>query len=224
LTAGAIRGFAIKSVGTLWSWGGPEIEPIQQLGVFSDWVNFTADAYCGFGLRSDGSLWGAGPNVPYFHGQPELSASNLFLCAMPGKETVPVAGMAVLYQRSATGELSVSGRLSEGLVGDGTLRGGGIAIRTPGVPLPISTITNCVGVWSGGYTTTALTGDGILWIWGRHGGTRLESNLRPLRFMFQSFLSKCGIGLEPEAAPVNWRVMPAPTPLLKMEISNNPQQ
>jgi len=220
VTAGAIRGYAIKSDRTLWTWGGPEIEPIRQLGFFSDWVNFSADAYCGFGVRSDGSLWGIGPNLAHFCGQPELSRSNLFLCAQVAEGTVPVTGMTVLYLRTKAGELSVSGRLAEGLIGDGVLRGGGTAIRHPGAPLPISTMTNCVDVWSGGYTTTALTGDGTLWLWGRHGGTSRKSQTQQLKGVIGEFLRRRDIRLDSETPTGNWQVVPTPTPLLKLEFSN----
>lgn len=219
VTAGAIRGFAIKSDRTLWSWGGPEIEPIRRLGFFSDWVTFSAEAYCGFGLRSDASLWGIGPNLPHFHGQPELSRSNLFLCAQLAEGTVPVTGMTVLYLRTKAGELSVSGQRAEGLFADGSTAGSGGGSRHPGAPLPIPGISDCRGVWTGGYTTTALTGDGTLWLWGRHGGANRESQPRQLRVVFRDFLRRCGIRLDPEPSTVNWKVIPKPRPLLKLESS-----
>ena len=220
VTAGAIRGFAIKSDRTLWTWGGPEIEPIRRLGFFSDWVKFSAEAYCGFGVRSDGSLWGIGPNLTHFHGQPGLSRSNLFLCAQVAEGTVPVTGMTVLYLRTKAGELSVSGQRAEGLLADGSTAGSGGGSRHPGASLPIPGISDCRGVWTGGYTTTALTGDGTLWLWGRHGGTNRESQPRQLRAMFRDFLRRWGIRLGPEPSTENWKVIPKPTPLLKLEFPN----
>jgi hypothetical protein len=220
MTAGAIRGFAIKSDRTLWTWGGPEIEPIRQVGFFSDWVSFSAEAFCGFGVRSDGSLWGIGPNLTHFHGQPELSRSNLFLCAQVAEGTVPVTGMTVLYLRTKAGELSVSGQRAEGLFADGSTAGSGGGSRHPGAPLPIPGISDCRGVWTGGYTTTALTGDGTLWLWGRHGGTNRESQPRQLRAVFRDFLRRWGIRLGPEPSTENWKVIPKPTPLMKLEFPN----
>ena len=173
-SAGANHSLAIKSDGTLWSWGwngngatgrgviaGSQNTPAQ-VGTATNWRSVSAGLNHSLGLRADGSLWSWGSNG---NGKTGLNT-------IAGDQTTPIqVGTATNWTQVSAGNLH-----SLGIRSDGTLWAWGTNLdgrtglgTTTGnqlTPAQVGTATNWASVSAGNTHSLAIASDGTLWAWG----------------------------------------------------------
>ncbi|RJO60619.1 hypothetical protein C4544_04735 [candidate division WS5 bacterium] len=179
IVAGGYYSAALKSNGTLWTWGSGDDGQLglgdrtnryspEQVGTDTDWISITAGEYHTLALKANGTLWAFGNN---WYGQ--LGVTSTETCGSPDNpcSTVPVqvgvdSDWAVLAASGFTtlalksdGTLWGWGRNSAGQFGDGTNINSSFPVQT-------GTETDWLTVSGGGNHTLALKTDGTLWVWG----------------------------------------------------------
>ncbi|NUT52162.1 MAG: hypothetical protein HOV94_33440, partial [Saccharothrix sp.] len=184
IAAGAYNGYAVKSDGTVWSWGdnsrgelgnGVACDrdvpgtcssnvPVRVVGM-TDAVAVSED---GFALRSDGTAWVWGSNATGLLGTGSTNNLEVSLVAVqvPGLTgVVEINGSnAHRYARKADGTVVAWGSNLEGQIGNGSADTA--SVRTP---TPVSGLADVVAIASGdAYNGYALTADGTLWGWGNN--------------------------------------------------------
>ena len=185
---GNSHSMALKSDGTLWSWGSNQDDQLgdgsifsrstpKQIGSETNWALISAGVGYSMALKSDGTLWGWGENsfgrlgdgttitksIPTQIG----SATNWALISAGGDHTVAL---------KSDGTLWAWGRNQFGQLGDGTT-------IAKSIPTQIGSETNWTLISAGGDHTVALKSNGTLWGWGEnfHGelgdGTTIHKNI-----------------------------------------------
>ena len=169
---GSIAAFAVKTDGTLWSWGinnqgqlglGDSINrssPVQ-IGLNNTWTKVTAGSSSIAALRTDGTLWVWGNNQ---YGQ--LGQSDAIYRSLPiqvsstpwSKLSTITATTSRVSAIKADGTLWAWGDNTNGVIGDNT-----VVNRSSPVQIGTSLWSNS----SVGYNiSAAIKTDGTLWTWG----------------------------------------------------------
>ncbi|UOQ98329.1 IPT/TIG domain-containing protein [Hymenobacter sp. 5317J-9] len=170
VSAGRYYTVALKTNGTLWSWGSglsvgipnsPDLVRPTQVGTASNWTRICAGLFS-LALRADGTLWGWGID----------SYNHLFRSVTTNQNLGPPTqlGTGTTWSRIACGDdhalaIKTDGTLwgwgfnLEGMVGNGT--------RVDAVaPVQVGAATTWERVAAGGYTSATTQADGSLWAWG----------------------------------------------------------
>ncbi len=184
VAAGAYHTAAVKSDGTLWSWGrnnegalgnGTTVSssvPVQESTHGSDWVSVSAGFHHTAAIKSDGTLWSWGYNIYGQLGNNSTANSSVPVQeASHGSDWISVS--AGYYHTSA---IKSGGTLwSWGLNGFGQL--GNNSTTDSHVPVQESThSTSWSSVCTGGDHTIAIRSDGTLWGWGCNTFGELGNN------------------------------------------------
>lgn len=186
-----LSSFAIKSDGTLWSWGSnqqgclglnldptpvPLVSSPQQVGQLAWQMIASSGATSSAAIRYDGTLWTWGLNTSTQLGNsdqfgarqlsPVQIGSNIWL-----KVTVGAAFMAAIRQ---DGSLWTWGDNTNGQLGLGTTGGTSVSspLQVPGAWLDVS---------CGNSHVLALRADGTLWAWGLNTSGQLGDTTVTLR-------------------------------------------
>ena len=167
---------AIKSDGTLWSWGvntygmvgdntsTGRISPVQ-IGTLTNWSTLALGNNHALALKTDGTLWSWGYNGNGELGQSLISSTN---------RSSPVQ----VGTRNDWTWIGAGSNQSLAVRSDGTLWTWGSTVRGEGgrnnntavsSPVQVGTLTNWQSVRGGGYSCLALKTDGTLWSWGFNG-------------------------------------------------------
>jgi alpha-tubulin suppressor-like RCC1 family protein/fibronectin type 3 domain-containing protein len=184
---GQIHTLALKTDGTLWSWGSnvwgqlgagdtdyDSWEPFP-VGMDSDWSQFTAGALHTFGLKTNGSaqppggtLWGWGDNFFSELGPIAVSGWTIVTPTQMGMDSDWSAVVAGGGSDSAyTLALKTNGTLwSWGYNGSGQLGLGSGLIYSP---TPIGTDSDWLAFVAGEAHTLAIKTNRTLWAWGYNG-------------------------------------------------------
>ena len=174
--AGAQRGFAIKSDGSLWGWGHNQYgrlgtgtdspgfaETPVQIGTDKDWASVRAGRYHTMALKTDGSLWAWGHNnvgqLGTGNSDPQYSPVQV------GEESdwsVVDAGNSHTVALKSDGSLWTWGDNGNYQLGsaDNTL--------DLNVPTQVGSDTDWTSVDAGSHHTLAVKSGGSLWAWGRN--------------------------------------------------------
>lgn len=223
VAAGAFTGYALKSDGSLWGWGGFQhrgritvTEPVQ-LGVVAE---FSAGLFCHFGLTKDGTLMGFGSGLAAYYNLPDTGQSNLVACATGMQGVSIAAGGIFLLMRQPDGTVRVAGQHSSGVFGDGS-DGQYLGLVTSiAEAVPVPGLKQCRHVWAGVETAAALTEDGTLWLWGQLGTREAGISARSKKLVGDT-LRKQGIETDLGAIPLHTATVSTPIPLLKLEFQDS---
>ena len=181
VSAHAFHNHAIKTDGTLWSWGtrnvgrlgdgqttGQQTTPIQ-IGTDTNWSAVSAGGSHGIALKTDGTLWtwGAAANGRLGNG---TTTPNVTSPAQIGTATdwsAVAAGEDFSLALKSDGTLWSWGLAANGRLGNGT--------TTPDVTAPtkVGTDTNWSAIAPMGAGGRAIKTTGTLWAWGINTNGRI---------------------------------------------------
>jgi alpha-tubulin suppressor-like RCC1 family protein len=184
VSCGTYHSAAIKTDGTLWTWGQNNIgqlgdnttthrsSPVQTVAFGTNWKSVSCGRFLSTAIKTDGTLWLWGRN-----GDGQLGDNTTTLRSSPvqtvsfGNNWKLVSGAR--YHTSAIktdGTLWLWGRNNYGQLGDNT---------TTGTSSPIQTVaygTNWKLISTAQYHTAAIKTDGTLWSWGDNTYGNLGDN------------------------------------------------
>ena len=187
LAVGALHNVAIKTDGTLWTWGDSSLGPLAmnnpsnntvpvQIGTETNWIAVAAGFYHTLALRSDGTLWHWGRNAHLLGGIPPADPSKPRQLGTNTNWTAIYNGTMHNLARRADGSVWQLGRLNGGFSGE-----------------PV--ITHVGGDWvavAGGLGfNLAVAQDGSLWHWGAMIGSKKEPWL--IKRIIGEVLTKFGV-------------------------------
>ena len=195
ITAGNIHSFALKTNGTLWTWGsnnsgrtgrgttsGTTNSPTQ-VGTDTNWSKVSAGNNHSLALKTNGTLWATGTNTNGQLGTGNTTQLNSF--TQVGSDTnwnIISAANSYSHAIKTNGTLWATGFNGNGSLGDNTT-----TQRTSFVQIGNS--TDWISI-NGGRCTVGLRGDGILWTWASNdfGQLGLE-NMQVMYFEFTNIIS-----------------------------------
>ncbi|MCL2680419.1 MAG: hypothetical protein FWF11_02950, partial [Coriobacteriia bacterium] len=213
VSAGSEHSLAIRSDGTLWSWGtngsgrtglgtttGNQLTPAQ-IGTATNWTSVSAGGSHSLAIRSDGTLWAWGHNA---NGRTGLGTGS-------GSQNTPAqVGTATNWtQVSAAGEFTVPTGHSLAIRSDGTLwswgsndlgaAGLGTAIGNQ-TPVQVGTATDWLlaDAATDGIHSLGMRTNGDLWGWGWNNSGQLGLNDTTTRYVPTLIGAGFELGFEPE--------------------------
>jgi alpha-tubulin suppressor-like RCC1 family protein len=180
IAAGQDHALAVKTDGTLWSWGSNSNGQLglgtsdstahgtpTQVDSSTDWQSMTAGLYHTLAVKTTGTLWTCGVNT---NGQlGDGTTTQHTSLAQVGSATNwqnVAAGQTQSFAIRTDGTLWAWGYNILGMLGDGSS-----SQRTS--PVQTGTATNWKSVSSGQYHTVAMKTDGTLWAWGNNPAGQL---------------------------------------------------
>ena len=194
---------AIKTDGTLWTWGndsfgelgngtvlGQQLVPTQ-IGIDTNWKTISAGQYHSLALKTDGSLWAWGSNSygALGDGTTTTRPAPIQIGSATDWDTI-VAGSFASYAIKTDGTLWSWGYNQYGQLGNGT------TVNTP-VPTQIGSDTNWKEVSSKfGYYAIALKTDGSAWSWGLNMSGYLGDGTRTQRLSPVPITCPAALGTE----------------------------
>lgn len=171
VSAGDFRGSAVKSDGTLWSWGCSNLgngttsssrSPVQEFCSDTNWSYVASSGYDAAALKSDGSLWYMGSGVSGLGG----SCSPVQECLSATWTTVDLRSGNIAngaHAIKSDGTLWGWGRNCSGQLGYNS----GSSTFISGSPVQDASLsTSWCGVGAGNYSSAGIKTDGTLWGWG----------------------------------------------------------
>ncbi|MCL2680592.1 MAG: hypothetical protein FWF11_03865, partial [Coriobacteriia bacterium] len=178
ISAGTQYSLAIKSDGTLWSWGshatgktglgavtGNQGTPAQ-IGTDADWATVSAGNGHSLAIKADGTLWAWGDNW--------FNQLGFFPATVPQPTPTQVGTDTNWTQVSAGNDCSLAIRSDGTLWAWGNSQNGrtglGTAWGNQVIPEQVGTDTDWAAVSAGASHTLAIKADATLWAWGSNWG------------------------------------------------------
>ena len=174
VAGGGEHSLAIKSNGTLWSWGenysgelgagytSYEALPLQSTGL-TNLVRVEGGDFHGFALKLDGTLWGWGLNRTGQLGDGTNVSRSTPVQATGLTGVVQVTmGFYHTIALKSDGTVWTWGYNQYGQLGNGNNKNTNAPAQVPG-------LTGVVSIGGGGYHSLALKSDGTVWAWGYNG-------------------------------------------------------
>ncbi len=188
LSAGNTHTAAIKTDGTLWTWGNggngqlgnasitlTNSTPVTTFAGGNNWRQISAGTIHTAAIKTDGTLWtwGNGSNGRLGNGETTISNKSTPVTTFAGGNNWKQvsAGNGHTAAIKTDGTLWTWGYGSNGKLGN--------AVTTGNISTPVTTFaggTNWKQVSSAGYHTAAIKTDGTLWTWGSGSSGRLGTN------------------------------------------------
>jgi alpha-tubulin suppressor-like RCC1 family protein len=180
VSVGAVHTAAIKTDGTLWTWGGgtygqlgnaattSRSTPVTTFAGGTNWKQVDCGRDFTAAIKTDGTLWTWGYNSGYFGPTATLGTNDLL------NRSTPVTTFA---GGNNWKQVSAGGIIASAIKTDGTLWSWGYGIG--GGITPVTTFaggTNWKQVSAGYQHTTAIKTDGTLWVWGLNDRVQLGTN------------------------------------------------
>ncbi|WP_293889705.1 hypothetical protein [Flavobacterium sp.] len=197
VSAGTIHSLAVKTNGTLWSWGNGQFGQlgngvfnsatpnVTQVGTATDWLKVSAGNRFSLAIKNTGTLWSWGWNFTGQLGDNTVVDSNLPAQVGTANNWFLIdAGDQHSLAIKTTGTLWAWGNNTFGQLGDGTN-------TTSLIPIQIGIATNWSLISGGTDHSMAINSGNILYTWGNNtngqlgDGTNTASNV----FLFLSALA-----------------------------------
>ena len=175
---------AIKTDGTLWTWGlnyygqlgnntiTNRSSPVQVVGFASDWISVSCGSNHAAAIKTDGTLWNWGQNFNGRLGDNTLihKSSPIQTVALGTNWKQVSCGAYFTAAIKTDGTLWMWGQGNNGQLGTNTITHRSSPIQT------VALGTNWNSVACGYYHTAAIKTDGTLWTWGNNGYGQLGDN------------------------------------------------
>ena len=172
IEANTYSAYALKSDGTVWSWGDNAYEnlgdgtdtdrftPVQVFGL-TDVVRIAAGTYCAFAIKSDGTVWAWGGNDYGKLGNGSADMLFPFPEPMVGIDNAigVAAGQHFTMILKSDYTVWTCGNNTDGQLGDGTVENKSVCIATVGV-------SNIKEIAAGGKTALVMDNEGNIYTWG----------------------------------------------------------
>jgi len=184
VASGRIHTAAIKTDGTLWTWGfnssgqlgdntiTNKSSPVQVIGFATNWSSVACGTFFTAAVKADGTLWTWGQNT-----SGQLGDNTLTNKSSP----VQVVGFANTWSSVACGDNHTAAIKKDGTLWmwGGNANGGLGNNTTTSTSSPVQTVTGGIN-WSsvacGTFFTAAIKTDGTIWTWGLNSYGRLGDN------------------------------------------------
>jgi alpha-tubulin suppressor-like RCC1 family protein len=168
----SVFSLAIKTDGTLWSWGRNHLgylglgnttdrsSPVQ-VGALTNWLTVSSAYYSAYAIKTDGTMWSWGNN---YNGR--LGLGNTAYHSSPVQIGALTTWSKVSGGRNGgSAAIKTDGTLwSWGNNGYGALGLGDTADRSS--PVQVGALTSWSDIAAGNYHMAAVKTNGTLWIWG----------------------------------------------------------
>ena len=177
--SGMIHSLAIKTNGTLWTWGdnsngqlgdGTTLKrntPVQ-IGSDTDWSSISGGLYFSVALKNNGTLWTWGNN-DFAHLGNGTTGGTIYTPQQVGVDT-DWSSISSNFDHTialkSNGTLWAWGGNNKGQLGDGTT-------VDKNIPTQIGSATDWSQIAPGGYHSLAVKTDGTLYTWGLNNGGQL---------------------------------------------------
>ena len=178
ISAGTGHSLALKSDGTLWSWGynatgqlgqgdNTDLYAPKKVGTDTDWIKISAKNNHSLALKSDGTLWSWGDG----------QFGQLGLGSYTGRDLPTKVGIDTKWVSISAGVTYSLALKSDGTLwswGDNTYGQLGHGNNTKlNVPTKVGIDTKWASISAGTGHSLALKSDGTLWSWGDNGNGQL---------------------------------------------------
>ncbi len=180
---GGYHNAAIKTDGTLWTWGyngngtlgnnttASTSSPVQTIAAGTNWKYVYSNQMSVFAIKTDGSLWVWGNN-----GNGQLGTGNLTNYSSPVQLGTEKNWKLISSNSYFSAAIKTDGTLwTWGYNNDGTL-GDNTRIDKSSPVQTIAAGTNWKSTSTGIYHVTAIKTDGTLWLWGQNNNGQLGTN------------------------------------------------
>lgn len=179
LSAGANNTLALRTDGTLWSWGSgsqgalgdsttvTKSSPIQIGG--TAWAQVSTGNITSAAIRTDGTLWTWGNDTAVLGLNVAVIKSSPTQVGGTTWSQVSISLGSHIAAIRSDGTLWTWGYNTNGRLGDNTTKDKSSPVQVGG--------TNWAQVSAGGFQTAAIRSDGTLWAWGRANEGQLGNNV-----------------------------------------------
>lgn len=183
--AGQGSTFAIKTNGTLWSWGAnfngelgintsgnTRSSPVQ-VGALTNWSSVASNTYSTLAIKTDGTMWSWGSGVSGQRGNGSTANASSPSQSFSSTSWSKVYGsVETSIGKRTDNSIFIWGYRARGVIGDGI----GYTNRSISSPVQVFSTSDWASPSVGYNSTIAIKTNGTMWSWGRNNLGQLGTN------------------------------------------------